>query len=299
MNVVKWLLDSDPAIRWQAMRDLTRESETAIAAERSRVATEGWGARLLAAQSPDGHWGGADNRGGMAIVWNLALLKDLGAPPESPAVRQAIQRVQQHVNWSRFGLGAFFDGEEEPCLNGAILAAGAYFGHPSQLLLHRLLAEQLPDGGWNCEAPKSHRSSFHTTICVLEGLLEYETAAGPSLETTAARARAHHYLLERRLFRSLRTGEIINRRWLRFAFPTRYHYDVLRGLDYLRKAGVLPDPRAAEALEIVTKRRHQNGRWPLNHIHDHLIPFEMDPGVGRASRWNTLRALRVLAHYPR
>jgi len=298
MNVMRWLLDSDPAIRWQVMRDLDEADEKAVAIERSRVATEGWGARLLGHQSARGYWGGRDDPGWMTTVWSLALLKDLGADPESKEVRRAVGRVQKHVTWDRFaGCGPFFDGETEPCLNGAILASGAYFGQPSKHLLNRLLGEQLEDGGWNCEAPKSTRSSFHSTICVLEGLLEYEKACGASTAIRKARNRAESYLLERRMLRSLSSGEIINRRWMRFAFPTRCWYDVLRGLDYLRRAGVNPDERVAEAIDIVTKRRHQNGRWPLNYAHAHLIPFEMEPHVGHASHWNTLRALRVLHWY--
>jgi len=298
MNVMRWLLDSDPAIRWQVMRDLDDADEKAVAVERARVTTEGWGARLLGHQSARGYWGGRDDPGWMTTVWSLALLKDLGADPESKEVRRAVGRVQKHITWDRFaGCGPFFDGETEPCLNGAILASGAYFGQPSKHLLKRLLGEQLEDGGWNCEAPKSTRSSFHSTICVLEGLLEYEKACGPSTAIRNARTRAESYLLERRMLRSLSSGEIINRRWMRFAFPTRCWYDVLRGLEYLRRAGVKPDKRAAEAIEIVTQRRHQNGRWPLNYAHAHLIPFEMEPNVGHASHWNTLRALRVLNWY--
>ena len=296
-KVVKWLLDSDPAIRWQAMRDLTDAGAKAVAIERSRVATEGWGARLLGFQSKRGYWGRHDDPGWMTTVWNLALLKDMGADPESRQVRTAIARVRKNITWYQWDGRPFFDGETEPCLNGAILASGAYFGEPNKRLLKRLLGEQLEDGGWNCEAPKSTRSSFHTTICVLEGLLEYEKACGPSTGIKNARTRAQKYLLERRMFRSLQSGEVIDRRWLRFAFPPRCYYDVLRGLDYLRRAGVKPDKRAEEAVEIVTKRRHQNGRWPLNCAHHHLIPFEMEAGVGRASHWNSLRALRVLNWY--
>ena len=193
---------------------------------------------------------------------------------------------------------ALSSGRTEPCINGRILGIGAYFRKPNDALARRLLGEQLEDGGWNCEAPKSLRSSFHTTICVLEGLLEYERARGKSAAVTKsvrkARRRAENYLLERRMFRSLRTGEVINKRWLRFSFPTFWHYDVLRGLDYLRNAGIKPDRRVREAIDIVKERRHQNGRWPLNLLHPEYIPVEMETGVGSASRWNTLRALRVL-----
>jgi len=169
----------------------------------------------------------------------------------------------------------------------------------------QLLGEQLEDGGWNCEAwpflpvkrPPSRRSSFHTTICVLEGLLEYERAGRKSAAITRARKRGETYLLERGMFRSLRSGEVIDKRWLRFAYPTFWPYDVLRGLDYLREAGVKADGRVREAVEIVMERRHQNGRWPLNLLHRERIPVEMETRVGGASRWNTLRALRVLGWY--
>jgi hypothetical protein len=294
MNVMKWLLDSDPAIRWQAMRDLTDEDERVVTAERSRVATEGWGARLLESQSSRGRWCAGEDRGWMMTVHNLMLLKDLGVDPEAREVRRAIDRVRKHVTWYQLDGRPYFDGETEPCINGRILATGAYFGEPSKGLLDRLLREQLEDGGWNCEAPKSKCSSFHTTICVLEGLLEYEKARGRSAALTKARARAQDYLLERRMFRSLRTGEVIDRSWTRFQFPPSYHYDVLRGLDYLRSAGVKPDHRVAEAIDVVNERRHQNGLWPLNRIDPRRFTFDMEPGVGKRSHWNTLHALRVL-----
>jgi hypothetical protein len=294
MNVMKWLLDSDPAIRWQAMRDLTDEDERVVTAERSRVATEGWGARLLESQSSRGRWGTGEDRGWMITVHNLALLKDLGVDPKAREVRRTIDRVRKHVTWYQLDGRPYFDGETEPCINGRILATGAYFGEPSKRLLDRLLREQLEDGGWNCEAPKSNCSSFHTTICVLEGLLEYEKARGRSAALTKARARAQDYLLERHMFRSLRTGEVIDRSWTRFQFPPSYHYDVLRGLDYLRSARIKPDHRVAEAIEVVNERRHQNGLWPLNRIDPRRFTFDMEAGVGKRSHWNTLRALRVL-----
>ena len=294
MNAMKWLLDSDPAIRWQVMRDLTEEDEPVVAAERARVTTEGWGARLLDSQSPRGQWGARQDRGWMITVHTLTLLKDLGADPDSGQVRRAVDRVRKHITWHQLDGRPYFDGETEPCINGRILATGAYFGEPSKRLLDRLLGEQLPDGGWNCEAPPSQCSSFHSTVCVLEGLLEYERACGRSPPVTKARTLAQDYLLQRRLFRSLKTGDVIDRSWTRFQFPPSYHYDVLRGLDYLRSAGVKPDERVAEAIDIVNERRHQNGLWPLNRIDPRRFTFDMEPGVGKRSHWNTLRALRVL-----
>jgi hypothetical protein len=301
---IKWLLDSDPAIRWQVMRDLTDAGPDAIAAERSRVAIEGWGAQLLARQSPSGKWGWPDRDPGLLItLYALDVLNEFGLDPACKQARKMIGRVHRLVfKW--YKNRPFLHGETEPCINGRILGIGSYFDEPNDALAKQLLSEQLEDGGWNCEAqeespkrPLSKRSSFHTTICVLEGLLDYERAKGKSAAVTKARKRAENYLLERSLFRSLRTGEVIDKRWLRFSFPTFWHYDVLRGLDYLRDAGVKSDGRITEAIETVIERRHQNGRWPLNHLYAERIPLEMETEVGSASRWNTLRALRVLRWY--
>jgi len=304
---LKWLLDSDPAIRWQVMRDLTGEAPDAIAAERTRVATEGWGAQLLAGQSPAGNWGEGpggwrddlrkEDRVSLVALYSLVVLMDLGLDPTSKQARKMIDRVDKRLVFKPLDNRPFLHGETEPCINGRILGIGSYFKEPNDALANQLLSEQLEDGGWNCEAPKSRRSSFHTTICVLEGLVEYERAGRKRAAVTKARSRAQNYLLERRMFRSLRTGEVINKRWLRFSFPTFWHYDVLRGLDYLRNAGIKPDSRIREAIETVIERRHQNGRWPLNLLHPEYIPLEMETRVGSASRWNTLRALRVLRWY--
>src|SRR5277367_3362446 len=306
---LRWLLDSDPAIRWQVMRDLTGEAPGAIAAERSRVATEGWGAQLLARQSPAGNFGRPQEDRGLLVTFNsLVVLKDLGLDPASKQARKMIGRVDKRLVFKWHSNRPFLHGETEPCINGRILGIGAYFKEPNDALARQLLGEQLEDGGWNCEAqeespkrPRSRRSSFHTTICVLEGLLDYERAGRKSSAitkaVTKARRRGEKYLLNRGMFRSLRSGELIDERWLRFSFPTFWHYDVLRGLDYLRNAGVKPDKRIDEAIEIVMQRRHQNGRWPLNSIHREHIPLSMETAVGSASRWISLRALRVLRWY--
>src|SRR5438445_2465140 len=206
---LKWLLDSDPAIGWQVMRDLTGEAPNAIAAERSRVATEGWGAQLLALQSPADNWGGPkEDRGLLITLYTLVLLKDLGLDPASKQARKMIYRVDKRLVFKPLNNRPFLHGETEPCINGRILGIGSYFKEPNDALANQLLSEQLEDGGWNCKAPKSRRSSFHTTICVLEGLLEYERAGCKSAAVTKARKRAENYLLERRMFRSFRTGEV-------------------------------------------------------------------------------------------
>jgi hypothetical protein len=248
-----------------------------------------------------------DDRRFLITLYSLTVLMDLGVDPASKQACKMIDRVDKRLVFKRLNNRPFLHGETEPCINGRILGIGAYFGshlhlkEPNEALANQLLSEQLEDGGWNCEAPKSQRSSFHTTICVLEGLLEYERAkpASPALSksVTKARKRAESYLLDRRMFRSLRTSEVINKRWLRFSFPTFWHYDVLRGLDYLRNAGIKPDSCVSDAIEIVLERRHQNGRWPLNLMHPEYVPLKMETDVGSASRWNALRALRVLRWY--
>jgi hypothetical protein len=304
MTVTDWLLDSDPAIRWQVMRDLTDATADDVAAERAKVATEGWGARLLALCADDGWAGGAcfpaDFRGDFSqgqpwtsTLPTLALLRDFGIDPNADIVREKVALVRDNSRWEYDG-SPFFDGEVEPCINGRTAALGAYFGVDVDAIVARLLGEQLEDGGWNCEVENgSVRSSFDTTICVLEGLLEYERTVGAQ-SVADARHRAEQYLLERSLMRRLSTGEIIDVDWLTFSFPTQWHYDVLRGLDYFRAAGEAQHPQLSEAIELVRSKRQPDGTWLLEGTHAGAVHFVMEDGDGRPSRWNTLRAMRVL-----
>jgi len=304
-SVIEWLLDSDPAIRWQVMHDLLGAPAEEVAAERARVASEGMGAHLLALQGADGSWGGvAWNRGWDSTMHVLMLLRDMGLDPASDSARRALGLVREHVIWQGWG-NPFFAGEEEPCINGQVGAVGAYFGQDVRGIVDRLLGEQLADGGWNCDAPKSTRSSFNTTICVLEALLAHELRFGSDTKVTAARIRGQDYLLERRLFRR-RSGALImhdrkdgagtpeHPAFTRFAFPTWWHYDALRGLDYLRHAGVAPDERMAEAISLIASKRDDEGRWPLDVQYPGTMPVDLNEREGQPSRWITLRALRVL-----
>ena len=304
MNTIVWLLESDPAISWQAMRDLTDASPAAIAAERGRVSREGLGAEILANQELDGSWWKAGAPLWLPSLFTLLLLRATGVDRTEPAVRAAVTRLEANLRWSsqpnwnlrsvEFGGNPFFVGEVEPCINGGVLALGAYFGYPTESLAHRLVGEQLDDGGWNCEAPKSVRSSFHTTICVLEGLLEYERAVGPAPEIAAARRRGEEYLLQRGLFRRFSTGEVANPEFLELAFPPRYHYDILRGLDYFRAADIQPDARIDDAIRLIESKRQADGRWLLDRAYDEALALPLGESAGEPSRWNTLRALRVL-----
>ncbi|HET6216208.1 MAG TPA: hypothetical protein VFE27_04255 [Acidobacteriaceae bacterium] len=310
MDNVDWLLDADPAIRWQAMRDLTNASPAAIAAERARVPCEGLGAQILARQESDGSWRRADKPVWLSTLFTFLLLRATGVDRAEPAVESAVARLEAGLRWDNhdgcwelrrveFGAKPFFEGEVEPCINGGALALGSYFGRPAADLARRLVGEQLDDGGWNCEAPKSVRSSFHTTICVLEGLLEYERAVGSAPEIAAARRRGEEYLLQRGLFRRRFTGNVANPEFLELAFPPRYHYDVLRALDYFRDTDVQPDARISDAVHLIESRRQADGRWLLERAYDDALALPFGESVGEPSRWNTLRALRVLRWYER
>ncbi len=367
MDVLGWLLDSDPAIRWQALRDLADATGDVVSAERARVAHDGWGAQLLALQGEDGQWAGgacfpagtfadapdtagdasdaADDTGEgpgasdaasagdasddtnrapgaaapgtgaevevevepespesdddaeqpwTATLPTLEVLHALGVDPRDPVVRTAIDRVREGCRWEHAGQ-AFFAGEVEACINGRTALLGSYFGEDVDGIVARLVGEQLDDGGWNCWALYgARRSSFHSTICVLEGLLGHEQATGGTDAAHAARVRGEEYLLSRGLFRRASTGEVIKPKWLQFSFPTYWHYDVLRALEHFRRVGGDPDPRLEESVEVVRSKRQPDGTWLLENTHPGAVHLALDAGDGAPSRWNTLRALRVL-----
>ena len=316
MDVMDWLLAGDPAIKWQVLRDLTDAPPEQVAAERARVETEGWGGRLLALRDADGQWaGGACFPGKVAEDWRAGIQPDfsggqpwtatmptlwllcaLGLDPESEAARTTTALVAANSRWEHDGQ-AFFDGEVEPCINGNTLLIGAQLGADVDGLVTRLLADQLEDGGWNCEAERgSTVSSFHSTICVLEGLLAYEQSGG-SVPVAQARARGEEYLLERQLFRRRSTGEVADEQFLQFSWPPRWYYDVLRALDHFHSVGGAPDPRLAAAVDLVRDKQQPDGTWLLENTHPGESWFRSEDGDGSPSRWNTLRALRVLRWY--
>lgn len=304
-SVIDWLMEGDPAIRWQVLRYLERAAPRDVAAERSKVSHDGWGARLFALADDHGLWDGgacfpADYRGGepgqpwTATMHSLQTLQILGLDPAAPAARQAIALVAENGRWEHAGQ-RYFDGEVEPCINGRTIETGSYFGVDVEPIVERILTERLDDGGWNCEAENgSVRSSFDTTINVLDGLLEFEHSTGGNAGVRSARRAGEEYLLERGLFRRRSTGEVADPAYLDFAFPYYWHYDVLRALDYFRRSGASPDLRMAEAVEIVRSKRQADGRWLLDRLHPGRVHFDVEGPVGSPSRWNTLRALRVL-----
>lgn len=330
MTALDWLLDSasDPAIRWQALQDLAGAPADVVAEERARVVTEGWGARLLHLRGADGQWAGGayfpaqgavsddgppdedtpDGQGDSAglqeageegqpwtaTTYSLLQLRDYGVDPGSEEMRRTVALVRDNCRWEEGGQ-PYFAGEVEPCINGMAVGLGAYFGQDVDGVVARLVSEQLDDGGWNCWAEHGAVvSSAATTINVLEGLLAHEQSTGGSAESVKARLQGEQYLLERRIFRRKSTGEVIDPAWLQFSFPTRWHYDVLRGLEYFRSAGGAPDPRLAEAIGLLRSKRQPDGTWLLENTHPGQVHFELEEGDGQPSRWNTLRALRVL-----
>jgi len=311
--VIDWLLASDPSIRWQVARDLLDAPEAAWRAERAKVETEGWGAKLLSRQDEDGQWaGGAFVPAGFdwaewktrgqpwtATTYSLTQLREFGFDPASARARRTVELIGRNSHWDEGGQ-PFWEGEVEECINGRTVADGAYFGVDVSPIVERLVSERLDDGGWNCERINgSVRSSFATTINVLEGLLEYEKATGGGTpESREARRTGEEFLLKRHLFRRLGTGEVADEKFLSFLHPNRWRYDILRALDYFRAAaifsGASPNPRLSEAIDHLRSRRLADGRWPLDWSLKGRVWFDVDDGEGKPSRWVTLRALRVL-----
>ena len=311
-GVIDWLLGSDVSVRWQVMRDLLDASEPEWRAERARVETEGWGARLLSCEDDDGQWAGGaffprgfevreweeSGQPWTATAFSLTQLRDFGLDPASARARRAVGLVGVNSRWDEGGQ-PFWEGEVEECINGRTVADGAYFGVDVSAIVARLVGERLDDGGWNCERVNgSVRSSFATTINVLEGLLEYERATGGTPKSREARRSGEEYLLERHLFRRLGNGQPADEQFLRLTYPTRWHYDILRALDYFRSAaglrGAPPDRRLDEAVDHIRSRRLADGTWPLDWRPKGRVWFDMDGEVGKPSRWVTLRAMRVL-----
>jgi hypothetical protein len=302
-DTIDWLMDGDPAIRWQTLRDLLGAPERDWQAERQRTMESGWGARLLALQDPDGGWGGGIySPKWTSATYTLLMLCSIGIPRECEAARRGARLVVDRL------LGpsrdASFDQKLagcDRCIVGMMLQIAVYFGVDDErveAILDNLLGEMMPDGGWNCRRhsrPRPHHSSFHTTFNVLDGLREYiESSAGDRHGAALAAERgALDLLLQHRLYKSDKTGQVIHKNFTMLSFPYRWHYDLLRGLDYFARAGAPTDGRAQDAIDALRERRRRDGRWPVQHKYSGKVFFTMEP-IGGPSRWNTLRALRVL-----
>jgi hypothetical protein len=312
--VIQWLLQGDPSIRWQVLQDLLGAPESTIDRERRKVARDGWGARLLAKQNAAGTWArGRSSDGGLyspkwiSTTYTMLLLRDFGLPSNTRAARKACKLLLdgglQPDGGVNYGTWAKWTRRSETCVTGMVLSILSYFHYEDarlDTLANHLLEQQMPDGGWNCRRYEgATHSSMHTTISALEGLRFYELRCQQNVcELRAAQTRACEFLLLHRLFRSHRTGNVIKPEFTRFSFPPRWRYDILRALDYFQAVNAPRDPRLDEAIEIVHNSRHEDGRWPLQHFYRGKTYFELER-LGAPSRWNTLRALRVLRWWQR
>lgn len=308
-DTIRWLLAGDPAIRWQVLQDVLGAAERTVERERQKVAREGWGVRLLARQDPEGTWaGGKSSDGGLyspkwiSTTYTMLLLRDSGLPATNRQARKAcgllLDGGLQRDGGINYGIWARWTGTSETCISGMVLSLLAYFEYDDDRLdtvADHLLGQQMPDGGWNCRRPYgATHSSVHTTISVLEGLRFYERHCGRKVQPIrAAQRRGREFLLVHRLFRSQRTGDIIKPIFLRFSFPPRWHYDILRALDYFQAVNAPRDQRLGEAIDIVRSTQREDGRWTLQNRYRGKTYFELER-LGAPSRWNTLRALRVL-----
>lgn len=301
-HLIDWLLEGDVSIQYQVHRDLLDRERPNL---RTRIATEGWGARFLSLRKPEGHWGRSYYQPKwISTHYTVLDLKNLAIAPDLPAIRETLRDVLERLKGADGGINPFVTIEvSDVCMNGMILNFAAYFGMPEESLrsiVDFLLKEHMSDGGFNCESNRGGavHSSLHTTLSVLEGFLEY-SANGYSYrssELPPVEAAAREFILQHRLFRSDHTGEIIDKRMLLLSYPSRWKYDILRALDYFQAAQIPFDPRMQDALDVLLKKRRKNGRWPLQGKHPGRTHFEMEH-PGEPSRWNTLRALRVLKHF--
>ena len=311
-GLLDWLLDSDPALRWQVERDLAGVPEGVWRATRARVATEGFGAELLAEQDPDGQWAGGayfpadfqgdeDGQPWTATTWTLTTLRDWGL--DATALAGTAELLAGNSRWEYDDL-PYWGGEVDCCINSYTLANGAWLGVDVSVIARWFLDHRLPDGGWNCEwVEGSTRSSFHSTLNVLKGLLYHEAVTGGSDELRAARRSGEEYLLDRRLLRSLSTGELVGPWATRFRYPFRWGFSVLNALDYFRAAalhdGVGPDPRLSDAVDVVRAARRPDGTWVQEGRHPGRVWFEVDVQEGDPSRWLTFYGTRVLDWWDR
>lgn len=308
-DLIRWLLDSDPALRWQVERDIVHEPSEVWEATRARIATEGFGAQLLALQDPDGQWAGGaffpadatEDEAGQpwtATTWSLNALREWGMDPTVLRERRTADLLERNSRWEYDDL-PYWGGEVDCCINAYTVANGVWLGADITGIVDWFLGHRMDDGGWNCEwVAGSTRSSFHSTLNSLYGLLAYDAATGGTEGTREARRAAEEYLLERGLFRRLSTGEPVDWWVDKFAYPFRWFYSVLKAAEYFRQAALLdgtePDPRMAEAIEMIRAARQPDGTWIQARRHRGRVWFEVDADAGEPSKWLTLYGTRVL-----
>lgn len=301
-ETIDWLLEGDVSIRYQTYRDLLGVDKTQL---RNKIQTEGWGLKFLSLQHSNGHWG----RGFYQPKWTsshytLLDLKNLQISPNNKAIQKSIATIFATEKAPDGGLNPIGTAKlSDVCVNGMALNYACYFKTKEEelkSLVDFILSQQMDDGGFNCMFHRKGavHSSLHSTLSVLEGILEYERNGYTYRlkELKKVKADSHEFILMHRLFRSDKTGEIIRPEFLKFCYPCRWHYDILKAMDYFQAANVKYDPRMNDAVNVILEKRTENGQWKLPAAYPGQTHFEMEP-TGKPSRWNTLRALRVLKHY--
>ena len=298
---ISWLLEGDPSIRWQVQRDLLNVSRTKYETERKKIAQEGWGARLLSLQDADGRWGGGlYGPKWTSTTYTMLTLRQLGLQVNHPQAKRACKIFLDQGFYTDGGINFFSYSMKysEACVTSMILALLAYFKYPDQRVhsvADYLIGQQMADGGWNCESYKgATHSSFHTTMLALEGLYEYQCTYPEKTKTvTKVRESGHEFLLAHRLYKSHRTGLVFDSAMTRMSYPMRWRYEFIRALDYFRACDAKRDERMSDAIELLQKKQKKDGLWPMNSGMTGLKYFDLET-AGKPSRWNTLRATRIL-----
>ena len=302
-KVIEWLLNGDPSIRWQVYRDLLNSDEKKFNRERKKISKEGWGSTLISFQDETGTWAQSlYSRKWISTTYTLLLLQSFGLEPKNIQAQKASKILLDKGFYNDNGINfALSWKRSETCVTGMILSLICFFNLEDariERLLEYLLKEQMNDGGWNCQSFKgATHGSFNTTIIVLEALHEYEKRfPQESQKMIKSQERGREFLLFHKLFRSHRTNKVADPKFTRLSFPPRWHYDILRALDYFRECKISYDKRMNDAIEIIMKKQNKDGTWNLQQRYSGKTWFDMET-VGQPSRWNTLRALRILKFY--
>ncbi|HLP15689.1 MAG TPA: hypothetical protein VK470_05490 [Bacteroidota bacterium] len=301
-SIINWLLDGDVAIQYQVYRDLLHSDKRRL---QDRIAREGWGARFLSFRHDDGHWGGGFYvHKWISTHYTLLDLKNLSIAPRQKDIRSTIQKIAREQKGSDGGINPSRGStKSDVCVCGMFLNYASYFGADEDGLrsvVDFILSQHMADGGFNCRSnyTGATHSSLHTTLSVIEGIREYACNGYTYrlADLKKAEEASRQFILLHRLFRSHRTGEIINKNFLMLSHPSRWKYDILRALEYFYFSGVKYDERMADALNVLVKKQRSDLKWPLQAKHSGRTHFDMER-TGEASRWNTLRAMRVLEHF--
>jgi hypothetical protein len=268
-EIISWLLDGDVSIQYQTYRDLLDIEKPRL---RNRIESEGWGLEFLLNRKQNGHWGQRFYQPKWTSShYTLLDLKNLSISPNNKAIKETLSIIFKSEKGPDGGIGPFGANQKsDVCINGMVLNYASYF-HVTQKYLTSvvdlLLTEKMRDGGFNCRSNTTGaiHSSLHTTLSVLEGILEYQKNGYKYKlkELLKAKEQAQEFILMHKLFRSDKTGEVISPNFLRLYYPCRWYYDFLKALDYFQMADVKYDKRMDDAVEMLIKKRTKDGVWKL------------------------------------